>query len=126
MKIVIDTHILLWWVTDDKRLSHKARRLIESTQNKIIVSAASFWEIAIKQTLGRIKIDVAELEEAITIDDFEPLPIKLLHTVEVAGLPLHHNDPFDRMLIAQCLCETAHLLTHDEALSSYGKVVMVV
>ncbi len=126
MKIIIDTHILLWWVVNDRRLSQKARRLIENPKNNIIVSATSIWEIAIKQTLGRIKIDLKELEEAITANAFESLPVKLHHAVEVSELPPHHNDPFDRMLVAQCLVETAYLLTHDEHLHKYGKAVMVV
>lgn len=126
MKIIVDTHILLWWTADDRRLPGKARGLIENTRNNIIVSAASIWEIAIKRTLGRIKIDLKDLEEAIITDNFESLPVKLHHAVELSELPPLHSDPFDRMLLAQCLAETAYLLTHDEQLQKYGKVVMFV
>ena len=82
-EIIIDTHILLWWAADDRRLPGKARRVIENTTNNIAVSAASIWEIAIKRALGRIKIDLKELEEAITANNFEPLPVKLHHAIEV-------------------------------------------
>jgi PIN domain nuclease of toxin-antitoxin system len=126
MKIIIDTHLLLWWVTNDRRLPDKARRLIENAKNNIAVSTASIWEIAIKQALGRIKIDLKELEEVIITNNFESLPVKLHHAIEVSELPPHHSDPFDRMLVAQCLSETAYLLTHDEQLQKYGKVVMLV
>jgi len=126
MKIIIDTHILLWWVTNDRRLPRKASRLIENVGNNIAVSAASIWEIAIKQSLGRIKIDLKELEEVITTNNFDPLPVKHHHAVTVSELPPHNNDPFDRMLVAQCLAETAYLVTHDEHLKKYGKVVMLV
>jgi PIN domain nuclease of toxin-antitoxin system len=126
MKIIIDTHILLWWASNDRHLPVKARRLIENRANKISVSVASIWEIAIKQALGRIDIDLKELEEVIIANDFEPLSVKLHHAISVSELPPHHNDPFDRMLVAQCQAETAYLLTHDEQLRKYGKVVMVV
>ena len=126
MKIIIDTHILLWWVVNDQRLPQKARRLIENPKNNIIVSAASIWEIAIKQALGRIKVDLKELEETIAENIFESLPVKLHHAIQVSELPAHHSDPFDQMLVAQCLAETAYLLTHDEQLQKYGKAIMVV
>ena len=118
--------MLLWWVTDDRRLPNKARRLIENTSNMIFVSVASIWEIAIKKTLGRLKLNLKELEETIAANNFEQLPVKFLHAIELSELPHHHSDPFDRMLVAQCLSETAYLLTHDEHLGKYGKVVMVV
>ena len=118
--------MLLWWAADDRRLPNKARRLIENTSNMILVSAASIWEIAIKRTLGRINFSLKELEETIAANNFEPLPIKFQHAIELSELPLHHSDPFDRMLVAQCLTETAYLLTHDEHLKKYGKLVMFV
>jgi PIN domain nuclease of toxin-antitoxin system len=126
MRIMLDTHILLWWVGEDRRLPGKARRIIENASNDITVSVASIWELAIKRALGRMKIDLQELEDVISANDFEPLAVKWHHTVEVAELPTYHNDPFDRMLIAQCLTETMYLLTHDSQLQKYGKVVMVV
>jgi PIN domain nuclease of toxin-antitoxin system len=126
MKIILDTHILLWWVINDRKLPDKARRLIEDPQNNIAISAVSVWEIAIKKGLGRIKIDLKELEEVIDINKFEQLPVKIQHAIELSELPLYHSDPFDRTLIAQCLTETARLLTHDEELQKYGKAAMIV
>jgi PIN domain nuclease of toxin-antitoxin system len=126
MKIIIDTHILLWWVSNDRQLPIKARRLIENPANKISVSVASIWEIAIKRALGRIEINLKELEEALKINNLETLAVKLDHAIEVSELPQHHSDPFDRMLVAQSLAESAHLLTHDKQLRKYGKAVLVV
>ena len=125
MRILLDTHILLWWLTNDRRLPSKARQLIESPRNIVAVSSASIWEIAVKRALGKIKIELPELEEAILNSGFEPLPITFRHAVEVSTLPAHHHDPFDRMLVAQCIVETARLLTHDHTLNRYGKVVMI-
>src|SRR2546422_10819709 len=99
MRVLLDTHVYIWWLVDDKRLSNVAVRLIEDADNTVFVSAASIWEIAIKTKLGVIKADPADVEEAIQGSGFENLPITSRHAVQVAQLPMHHRDPFDRMLV---------------------------
>ncbi len=126
MKLLLDTHILLWWVSKDRHLPTKAWRLIENSRNDIIVSSASIWEVAVKRALGKLGVDLLEMEEAIVQYGFEQLSVTTRHAIEVASLPTYHNDPFDRMLVAQCIVETAYLLTHDATLSKYGKMVLVV
>jgi len=126
VRIFLDTHIVLWWLTDDRRLSRVARQYIEKQQSQIYVSVVTIWEIAVKQALGRIDIDLHELGKALTANGFQVLPITFEHATEVANLPLHHRDPFDRMLLAQCTVESARLLTHDETLSAYGQLSIVV
>lgn len=126
MKILLDTHVLLWWLAGDRRLPAKAKQVIENPHNNIVVSSVNIWEIVVKHALGRIAIELPELEVAITDSGFLPLDITAKHAIEVGNLPMYHRDPFDRMLIAQCIVERAHLLTHDSALSEYGKVAMLV
>lgn len=126
MKSLLDTHILLWWLTDDRRLSSKAKELIANPNNCVYVSAASMWEIAIKRALGRITIEFHDLEEAIKRNGFEQLAISFRHAAGISALPNYHRDPFDRMLIAQCIAEDARLLTNDSVMRSYGRMVMVI
>lgn len=124
MKILLDTHILLWWAAGDKRLSKVARRIIEKEENLIFVSAASFWELAIKKSLGRLEIDLEELRTVALEAGFMPISINIDQAIELLNLPLIHNDPFDRILLAQCLKNGLHLLSHDEQIRSYGVIVV--
>ena len=126
MKILLDTHILLWWMADDRRLPRHARRAIEDPSNSVFVSIASFWETAIKFALKRVVADPEVLQEAAERDGFSLLPIDARHCSAVARLPHHHNDPFDRMLVAQALVEPMRLLTHDAQLARYSDTVAVV
>jgi PIN domain nuclease of toxin-antitoxin system len=122
VKILLDTHVVLWWAAGDRRLRKSSRDLIASAENDVAVSAASLWEIAIKKNLGRIAIDIAELREAIAADGFEELPIRFAHALRLDSLPDRHGDPFDRMLIAQTIAEGRQLLTSDEAILGYSDV----
>jgi PIN domain nuclease of toxin-antitoxin system len=122
VRLLLDTHILLWWVMADRRLSKSTRAQIASTDNDVSVSAASFWEIAIKASLGRIDADIAELQAAAAADGFEELPVRCAHTLPLASLPNHHQDPFDRLLIAQSIAEGRRLLTADTAILAYQGV----
>jgi PIN domain nuclease of toxin-antitoxin system len=122
VRLLLDTHILLWWVMADRRLAKAARALIASADNDVSVSAASFWEIAIKANLGRIDADIAEVQEAAAADGFEELPIRAAHTLPLALLPDHHQDPFDRLLIAQAIAEGRRLMTADAAILAYQGV----
>lgn len=125
MRLLLDTHIFLWAVAGSRLLKPAARRLIESA-DEVHVSAASIWEIAIKARLGKINADLDELAAAIDTSGFMPLAVSATHAAGVARLPLHHNDPFDRLLIAQALAEPLKFLTADAALARYSELVMLV
>jgi PIN domain nuclease of toxin-antitoxin system len=126
MKLLLDSHILLWWLMKDSRLPVQAWPLIEEPENIILVSAASIWELALKSALGKLELDFPAFQVSIIESRLEPLPVTFEHAGAVAALPRHHADPFDRMLVAQSLAEKARLLTHDTRLSRYGNVVLVV
>lgn len=113
MNILLDTHILLWWLADDPTLSKKARTIISDEKNLIFVSAISAWEIIIKMALGKLQAP-ENLAEVIMENNFKELPVTLQHVLVIKQLPLHHHDPFDRMLVAQAKSESLTLLTSDE------------
>lgn len=123
MQILLDTHILLWWLTDSSKLSSKARELIADPANTIIVSAATAWEISIKQTLGKISIE-GDLETEVRANGFGSLPIGFSHAAAVRDLPAIHRDPFDRILIAQAQVENLSILTADRHISKYPVTVI--
>jgi PIN domain nuclease of toxin-antitoxin system len=125
MRILLDTHIFLWAVAGSRLLKPAARRLIDSA-DEVYVSAASIWEVAIKARLGKIDADPYELAGAIEASGFLELPVRAAHAASVTRLALHHNDPFDRLLIAQAIAEPLRLLTADEVLVEYSDVVMLV
>ena len=107
-------------MTGDRRLTRPLREAIGS--NDVAVSAASFWEIAIKKQLGRIRIDLVELQAAVSADGFEEIPIRIAHALRLESLPDHHRDPFDRLLIAQSMAEGRRLATRDAAVLAYTGV----
>ncbi len=128
MNLLLDTHVALWAITDSPKLSQKARTLICAPRSTIWVSAASLWEIAIKRSLARSNMPVTSSE---ALDLFEEAGYRILaieaeHATAVEQLPPHHQDPFDRILIAQALVTPMRLLTHDAALSKYGDMVVTV
>jgi PIN domain nuclease of toxin-antitoxin system len=118
MRLLLDTHVLLWWLANNPRLSVSAREVIADSGNQVFVSAASAWEIAIKKALGKLAAP-EDLLGAIAANNFEPLVIKIEHTLRLGELPLHHNDPFDRILIAQALYEDLTLLSGDGKIALY-------
>jgi PIN domain nuclease of toxin-antitoxin system len=126
MRVLLDTHILLWWLTDDRRLPKEAEKIIKDGDNEVYVSAASIWEVAIKTALGQIKADPFAIQEAIAPSGFLELPITGAHAAQVSRLPQHHRDPFDRMLVAQSLVEPMRLLTTDKLLAHYGETILFV
>ena len=115
---LLDTHVLLWWLADDPSLSPKARSLIGDEKNLVFVSAASVWEIVIKKALKKLEAP-DDLEAALEENNFKELPITLRHALAIGHLPNHHQDPFDRMLVAQAKCEFLTLITADEKLMRY-------
>lgn len=123
MSLLLDTHILLWWLADDPALPSKAAEAIADPDAVVLVSAASAWEIAIKKAAGRLHAP-DDLLDALRDDDFDPLPIAPEHALAAGALPPHHSDPFDRMLVAQAQTEGLVLVTVDDRLAAYGVDVL--
>ena len=118
MNLLIDTHVLLWWLDDNPSLSKRARTVISDGKNPVFVSAVIIWEIRIKEALGKLKIP-GNFREVLENQPFEMLDITAEHAHAVGELPSHHRDPFDRMLIAQAKVEGLILVTHDMTLKKY-------
>ena len=121
MKLLLDTHLLLWAAEDSKRLPKAARRLIENLDNELLFSAASLWEIAIKRGLGRedFQVDPRMLRRALVDNGYSELAITSEHVIGIDQLPSSHKDPFDRLLVAQALVEGITLLTGDAQIAGY-------
>ena len=124
MRLLLDTPVFLWTVTGDSRLKAAGRKLI-SRADAVYVSAASIWEIAIKARPGKIEADAEVLACAIEDSGLIELPVSAEHAAAVARLPLHHADPFDRLLLAQALTVPLRFFTADRALASYGPGVEI-
>ncbi len=125
MKLLLDTHVLLWTLIESPRVDAIRKRLL-AADNEVYFSVASLWEIAIKISLGKLKADALEIRDAALEGGFVELPILGPHALHVGGLPWHHRDPFDRLLIAQAAAEPMRLLTADEQLLAYGGPVELV
>lgn len=128
MRLLLDTHVLLWSMAASRRLKQSVRHLLTDPKNTVFYSAASIWEISIKSALGRrdFKVDVARLLKALSQAGFTELAVSASHAAAVAALPVHHKDPFDRMLVAQASEEALVLLTNDAQLERYGSQVQLV
>jgi len=128
MKLLLDTHILLWAAGRPKRLSESARTRLTAPENNLFFSAASIWEIVIKLGLGRddFKVDPYRLRKMLVVHGYTEIPISSEHALRVHGLPLLHKDPFDRLLLAQARSEGMLLITADAAVAQYGESVMMV
>lgn len=124
MRVLLDTHLLLWALSAPSKLPASARRLI--SESDVFVSAASIWEISIKTSLGKLSADPQEVLAALVPAGFLSLPIVGEHAARVLTLPPIHRDPFDRLLVAQALTEPMRLLTNDAVLGGYGEIVTVV
>jgi PIN domain nuclease of toxin-antitoxin system len=122
VRLLLDTHVVLWWLDDDKRLSAAARDEIVVAE-EVRVSAATVWEIAIKRALGRLEVPDDYLDH-VERTRFRPLPITFQHAESAGALPRHHDDPFDRMLVAQARAEHLTLVTADRRLGDYGVAVL--
>jgi len=122
VRLLLDTHALLWWLADVE-LSPRAREAIADPANSVAVSAASAWEISIKQALGKLAVP-DDLAEQIRVSDLSPLPIQISHALAAGQLPRHHEDPFDRMLIAQAQIEGMAVVTRDKRFADYDVAVV--
>lgn len=125
MRLLLDTHVFLWAVMGSPLLKAAPRRAIEAA-DRVYVSSASVWEVAIKRRLGKIDADADAILAAINASGFVELPVSGQHAACVAHLPLHHSDPFDRILVAQSIAEPLRLMTADAALAPYGQTVLMI
>jgi PIN domain nuclease of toxin-antitoxin system len=125
MRILLDTHIYLWWLQDHPKLSQTARALIVDA-SEVYISSASIWEATIKAGIGKLEADIDQLVAEIANSGFLELPISAKHAATVAQLPDIHRDPFDRILVAQALCEPLRLLTADGILGGYSELIETV
>jgi PIN domain nuclease of toxin-antitoxin system len=123
MKYLLDTHLLLWWLDDDRLLSKSAHKLIENTNHRIVFSSLSLWEIAIKSGKGKLSADAKEVRDAALDEGFTLIGFNDEHALEVTHLPELHADPFDRGLVATARVEGCTLLTADSILTGYGSSV---
>ena len=122
MRLLLDTHTFLWWNTEDPQLSVRARELIADGQNEIFLSAASAWEISIKAAKGKLvlpEVPAVYILSRMGLYRFQPLPVLISHAVRVHDLPSLHDDPFDRLLIAQSQVESLSLITADTLIKQY-------
>ena len=128
MNLLLDTHVALWAITDNSNLSDMARALIQAPRNTLWVSTVSLWEISIKHSLGRGDMPVSGRDALHFFNQsgYHLLSIEPEHAVGIEDLPRHHQDPFDRLLVAQALAEPMRLLTHDWTMASYSDTIILV
>ncbi|HEY5237310.1 MAG TPA: type II toxin-antitoxin system VapC family toxin [Rhizomicrobium sp.] len=126
MRLLLDSHILLWWFAGSRELGKRAREAIDEPDVELFVSAASWWELSIKHALGKLDVDWAAARTILRKNEISLLNVTFDHADMAASLPAHHSDPFDRMLVAQAQFEGLQLLTRDKRLKSYGATVLCV
>ncbi len=118
-RLLLDTHVLIWWLNGDNQLGATAKQEIGDEKNEVFVSAASTWEMSIKKQLGKL-LAPEDIEQKVELAGFSKLSVSLFHGEQAGSLPLHHKDPFDRMLIAQAQSEGLVIVTKDEHFPDYG------
>jgi PIN domain nuclease of toxin-antitoxin system len=128
MRLLLDTHILLWTIAESRKLSRAARALIGEPDNELTFSSASLWEVAIKVERGRddFRIDVSSLRRSLFDNEYAELPMTGAHAIALASLPSIHRDPFDRVLVAQAIVEGLTLVTSDPAVAKYPGPIRLV
>jgi PIN domain nuclease of toxin-antitoxin system len=124
VNLLLDSHAFLWWLAEDPKLGTAARQTIADPGSIVHISAATVWELSIKAALGKLDLDGADLVEEIEANDFVELPMTARHAATAATLPRHHEDPFDRMLIAQAQVEGLKIITRDLVFGAYGISVL--
>ena len=126
-RLLLDTHLVLWWLNGDPRLPQPVVERVQAAEAEVFVSQASLWEMAIKVSIGRLRVDLPELERQVPLQGFRWLPIRTTHLLAVAELESDgdHRDPFDRLLVCQSRTEPMLLLTADRQLRRYGATVIV-
>jgi PIN domain nuclease of toxin-antitoxin system len=125
MKLLLDTHVFLWFIMGSALLSAETRALIEDEKNRKFISVASLWEIAIKSSIGKLSLSAPFdqlIPQQLSLNGFELLPIEVFHLAAVTTLPFHHRDPFDRLLIAQALAENMPIVSSDPAFNTYNNI----
>ena len=125
MKLLLDTHVFLWFIMGSALLSADTRALIEDEKNRKFISVASLWEIAIKSSIGKLSLSAPFdqlIAQQLSLNGFELLPIEVSHLAAVTTLPFHHRDPFDRLLIAQALAENMPIVSSDPAFDTYNDI----
>ena len=124
MRLLVDTHALLWWLTDNPRLSYAAEAAISDPNNEVLLSACIGYEIAYKQRLGRLPALPESLPRRLGREGIETMPVSLSHALAAAALPGPHRDPWDRIMMAQALAEHCHMVTTDQAFAEYNVPVL--
>lgn len=119
MRLLLDTHALLWWLSDDDRLGQRARDLIEDPANDVLVSVVSLWEIVVKARVGKLEADLREIVNEVERAGFELAGVTTRHLLALADLPMHHRDPFDYLLIGQAIAEDAVFVSEDRNAPRY-------
>ena len=119
MKLLLDTHAALWWLADDEHLGGDAARQLGDESNRVLLSSAVIWEVAIKRSLRKLQAP-ADMAPTLLSGGVRPLPITIEHAAAVEALPWHHRDPFDRILVAQAFAEGAAIVSQDHRLTAYG------
>ena len=123
MRLLLDTHVVIWWLQGSERLAEEVESTINQGERQIVVSAVTGCEIAHKRATGKLRVP-DDLERQIATNEFAELPITLRHGLAAGGLPMHHRDPFDRLLIAQARCEGLTLVTADRKVSMYDVPIL--
>jgi PIN domain nuclease of toxin-antitoxin system len=119
MRLLLDTHALLWWLADDDQLGPRARELIEDPGNDVLVSVVSLWEIVVKVRAGKLEADIKEVADTVPREGLALLDISTAHLLTLARLPMHHRDPFGHLLMAQAIVEDATFISRDRHASRY-------
>lgn len=119
MNILLDTHVLLWWLQGSAKMTPAASKIISASENTVFVSAVSVWELRIKELIKKVTLP-KNFSEVLEHEQFEELKIGIAHAHLAGALPLHHRDPFDRMLIAQAKIEELLFVSHDPVVAKYG------
>jgi PIN domain nuclease of toxin-antitoxin system len=124
VNLLLDTHCFLWWIDNDPKLNAAARSQIQDPENLVFVSTVTAWEISIKSSLGKLRAP-NDYETELEVHRLQALPILNSHALAVKNLPFHHQDPFDRLLVAQAQLERLTLVTHDERIKLYGVSILM-